>query len=127
MTLKLSVGVRNAALNAIAGALGTLTIYTGPQPDVTSAPTGAELATFTFALPTANNGVSWLEVPHVVAAAASGIAGWARWKGDAADTWIDGPCGTSSGSGAVFILSTLTLVEGEPITLTSLRLTQPAG
>lgn len=128
MSISLNTQIRNAMLDALRGELTTIKIYSGTPPGVEMPPTSETLlASIDVNLPQANNGVIWLEVPTTVDASASGTASWARWS-DAGETkWVDGTCGTSNGGGIVFILSSLALVMDQPVTLTSLRLTQPAS
>lgn len=128
MSISLSTRIRNAMLDALGGELTTVKIYSGTPPGVEMPPIPETLlASIDVNLPQANNGVIWLEVPTTVAASASGIASWARWSDAGGTKWVDGVCGTSSGAGVVFVLSSLTIVADEPVTLTSLRLTQPAS
>lgn len=142
MPVRLNTAGRDAMVNAItaqidsgAGA-GVLRIYSGTQPaGPGSAATGTLLCEFTLSDPsfaTSSGGSAALDVTPSVndpSANASGTAGYARFltSTEAGGTGlgvIDGGVGTS---GEMVNLDSTTITAGDPVTITSGSITQPAS
>lgn len=133
MGLRLSVGARNAAGDAItallnAGGAGTIEVRTGAQPtDPGTAVTGTLLVTFTLsatAFAAFVSGTGNLNSVASAVAAATGTAGWFRMKNNAGTGVIDGTVGTS---GAELNLSTTSIVSGGTVSITGGSLSMPVG
>jgi hypothetical protein len=133
MGLRLSPGARNAALDAItallnAGGAGTLEIRTGTQPtDPATAATGTLLATLALsatAFAAASGQSSSLNTVTSATAAATGTAGWFRLKNNAGTGVIDGTVGTS---GAELNLTSVSIVSGGSVSVTSGSISLPVG
>lgn len=133
MGLRLSLGARNAAGDAItallnAGGAGSIEVRTGTQPtDPGTAATGTVLAT--FALPATafaafSSGSGSLNTVASVVASATGTAGWFRMKNNAGTGVMDGTVGTT---GAELNLSTTSIVSGGNVSITSGSLSMPVG
>ncbi|MGH8562705.1 MAG: hypothetical protein ACREXW_00940 [Gammaproteobacteria bacterium] len=125
-TLKLNIDARNkmvAIWTDLAGALqmgisGTVSVYTGSAPATADeAPTGTKLVdlptTATCPWNTAVGGASALGTNLTANAVASGTAGYARWTKGVFT--IQGSVGTSA---ADFILDSLSITSGNPVSLT---------
>lgn len=154
MTIRLSTGLRNGRLNATgvkeAMADGSIALYTGPQPTTAdSAVQGTLIARITvdagaWAAGSATNGLEFDAPASGVlskaaaetwrgVAVAAGTIGWFRFVANPADAGsssttlarIDGSVGVS-GSGADMILSTATFIIGQPVTVDTFALTDPA-
>lgn len=130
LNLKHSTTLRNAQLDAITtaiGASGLLRIYSGTRPaNVAASITGTKLAELTlnatFA-PAASSGVLTANAIALVAAVAGGVATHFRiWKSDGTTAVLDGDVGTS---GSDLNLSTTTIINAGPVTVTSLVITAP--
>jgi hypothetical protein len=135
MTFRVAVAGRNAGLDAAldranAGAgPGTIKIYSGSQPATAdTAETGTLLVTFTLADPAfaaASAGVKDLDAdPDLsAAAAATGIAGWARCEDSDGVNVFDGSVGTSASD---FIINSTSITSGQTVNLTLGSVTDPA-
>lgn len=128
MNLSLSLALRNLIVDRTTENLSELNVYSAPRPASADAPaTGTKLATFSIAMSGSVGGVTWLEVPTLGAVLDTGVAVWARWGMPGNSTGgplaLDGDVGTT---GAVFNLSTLNVEKGFPLTMVSLRVSQPA-
>ena len=134
------VSWRNAIVNLLTGSttssatslIGTVKVYTGSQPaSPDSAVTGTLLATFSLAaggLSTASLGTAQLSAAINATAVATGTAGYARWANSSATPVIDGSVGVT-GSGAAFILDTLSITNNANSTLQNcgVKMPQDAG
>jgi len=145
MTLRLSTGLRNATANAVALALryGEIDIYSGAQPATAdAAPTGTLLGTVTIGTAGAtgtglefsasSNGTISKTGTWQFTGAATGTAGWFRFRGDAADNGsssttlvrLDGSIGTA---GADMVMNTTSITTGAVTTIDTFSLTIPAA
>lgn len=139
MSTTFSVGNwRNQVVNAITGATvssnqlasgGTIQIRTGSQPaGPDTAVTGTLLATYTLSagsMSAGSVGASQLAAAIQATAAATGTAGYARWLASGTAV-IDGTVGVS-GSGAAFILDSLSISASGITTLQACSLRMPQG
>lgn len=134
--ITLATTARNAAADAVVDLVdagsgpGYVEIRTGTQPASPQiAATGTLLVTLTLSDPAygaAATGVCTLDVtpePSAVAVATN-TAGWARLYDSAGTAVLDGECGTS---GKFVNLSTLSIVSGATVSITSGSYTQPAS
>ena len=131
-----STALRNAHANAFttlvdAGvAAGTLKVYSGTAPaGPNTTATGTLLVSFTLVDPSAAAavvGVATIDAdPDLTAtAAATGTAGYGRFADSAGLGVLDVSVGTS---GAELILSSLSLVSGGTVTVTTGTVTSPAS
>lgn len=121
MALGYSTALRNAQLDAITsavGSLGKLTIYNGTRPATGGTATTA-LATFTMAAPfapAASGGVLSPTLPANTIGLAAGTATWYRITTVVGGFVMDGNAGTS---GAELILNTTTVSVGVALQITS--------
>jgi hypothetical protein len=104
---------------------GTFVIYDGTQPATadTAITSQNALGTYTFTTAdysSASNGASVLTGAKTITGSATGTATWARWTKGA--FVIDGSVGTT---GADFIVSTTSIVNGVNFSLTAATLTFP--
>lgn len=104
------------------GGAGTLTVYTGPRPaDVSDAPTGTPLATFTLPSPVAPNatsrGSTWNSIVST-AVIADGMAVWFRTFQNGGGTVFDGSVGVT-GSGADLEFDDINFVLGALVSIDS--------
>ena len=116
------------AIDAGAGA-GTIKIYTGTQPaGPGTAPSGTLLGTLTLsdpAFPAASNGVLTASaITSDTSADATGTATWFRAATSTGVAVIDGSVGTSA---ADLILTSVSIVAGGTIAVTSWTITMPAS
>lgn len=142
MPVRLNTATRDAMANAATAQIdsgagpGVLRIYSGAQPaGPGTAPSGTLLAEFTLSDPSfaaSSGGSAALDItPAVTDATAnnSGTAGYARFltSTEAAGTGlgvIDGGVGTS---GEMVNLDSTTITAGQPVTISSGSITQPAS
>lgn len=122
-----SMELRNAKLAAnaaVIGNAGKLEIYAGTDSAGTDNAEGTLLAVFTLGSPFAPapvNGVQSPTLPAPVNGVANGTAGWARvTKADGSTAVMDLTVGTS---GAQINLSTLNIVAGGQVSVTSWTIT----
>lgn len=116
------VDVINAAINADAAA-GRLKIYSGVKPAKGGVPAGVLLADITLADPAGSSagGVLTFTVPvEDLSANATGTASFFYLEDGAGVFVLDGDCGTS---GSDLNLTTLSLVAGQPVEITSFTIT----
>lgn len=142
MGLRISTAARSAACAAVVALIdggsgpGVLRIYSGSQPaGPGTSPTGTLLAEFTLSDPAFSqlNGVATLDVTPAVqdaSANSTGTAGYFRLldSTEAAGTGlgvIDGTV-TATGGGGDLTLSTVSIVSGSPVDITSGTITMPA-
>ena len=132
--IRFSLGVRNAVANAVKDIVGdyasVLRIYTGTQPATAdTAATGMLLCeiALTSGFITATTGFTELTLAsttgEVGTAVATGTAGYGRWTNAGGTISVDGSVGTA---GTDFIIDPVDITEAESVTVTSLKLTQPA-
>lgn len=121
--------LRNAKLDAntaVIGNAGRLEVYAGADTAGTGNAEGTLLATFTLGTPfapPASGAVQLPTLPAAVIAVASGTAGWARiTKADGTTPVMDRTVGLS-GSNAQVILSTLNIIAGAEVSVTSWTIT----
>lgn len=136
MAILIYTSARNAAADAIVDLIdggasaGRIEIRSGSRPSVNAALTGTVLASITLADPAfgaAASGVATATVPQSDSSAdATGTAGYLAALDSDSNVIYTATVGTS-GSGADAILSTLSIVAGEPVTLNSMTFTQPDG
>lgn len=122
-----STELRNAKLDAnttIVGNAGKLEIYAGTDTAGTGNAEGTLLAVFTLGspfAPAASGGVQSPTIPAATTGVATGTAGWARInKADGTTAVMDLTVGTS---GAQINLSSLSIVSGGPVSITSMTIT----
>lgn len=140
MTVRLSTGMRNSILDAVATALegGVLEFRSGGQPaNADAAATGtliaaAEFHVDGFAAPNAGTMAKSSEAWEDPEADASGTIGWARFKRDAdaggsstTEERIDFSVTATGGGGDIEVQNTV-VEAGQPIIVTSFSLTMPA-
>ena len=130
MTLRLSSVCRDSALQALTQMLQVIYIYAGTQPATPESPmdAGTELATFYVQgqFSTLKGGVLSLIGKVEGTATGSGVAGWARWTyPQSPTTAIDGAVGLEGATDVEFFLSSLTIVAGNPVSLSGLVVTFP--
>ena len=137
MALLLYTAARNAAANAVVDLIdadasaGRLEIRTDARPAVNAALTGTLLASIDFDDPAFGDAAAGVATAagrpnEDPSADATGTAGYGAVVDDSGDVVFTGTVGTS-GSGADFILSTLSIVAGQPVSLESMTFTQPDG
>lgn len=126
-----SMELRNAKLDvnsAVIGNAGRLEIYAGSDSAGTNNAEGTLLAVFTLGSPFAPypvNAVQSPTLPAATTAVASGTAGWARiTKADGTTPVMDRTVGLS---GAQVNLSTLNIVAGAEVSVTSFTITDGNG
>jgi hypothetical protein len=83
-----------------------------------------DLATTAFGA--ASSGVKTGTDPASVNAVASGTASWFRMTDNSGDVVMDGDVTVTAGSGTMK-LSSLSIVSGSPVDITSLTITMPAS
>ncbi len=131
--LRNSTALRNAladsvktAIDAGAGAGGTIKIYTGSMPATPQdTATGTLLVTLTFPKPSfgaAATGVITANAIPQANAGNSGTAGYARLADCDGNALMDVDVGTS---GATINLNTTSIVSGGPVVITSATITMP--
>lgn len=126
-----STELRNAKLDAnttVVGNAGKLEIYAGTDSAGTTNAEGTLLATFTLGSPFAPypvNGVQSPTIPAATTGVATGTAGWARVnKADGTTAVMDLTVGDSTTTPTPkIILSTLSIVSGGPVSITSWTIT----
>jgi len=133
--IKYTTTIRNQMLDTIttnAGGSALLRIYDNTAPGRpgnanTAVSTQVKLAELTcnatFA-PSATGGVLTLNSITGANAITGGTANWFRIVSSGGTTILDGDCGTS---GSDLNLSTLTIVSGQPISITSFAITEGNG
>ncbi|MBP9918726.1 MAG: hypothetical protein KBF43_09085 [Dermatophilaceae bacterium] len=136
MSTRISTPARNALAQQVqvlvdAGpAAGTLKIYTGAQPATAdTAASGTLLVTVTLGDPAfgaAAAGTITGADPAAVNAVATGTAGWFRVADSTGATVYDGSA-TATGGGGDLQLVTTSITSGQPVDITSLTVTMPAG
>lgn len=129
--LRITTAARNAMVDAVAalvGASGTFKIYSGTQPTLPSdAITGTLLATVTVASwGSASSGTATGSDPSSVNAVATGTATHFRAATSGGTTVFDGDV-TTTGGGGTMQLSSVSLVSGNPVDLSTVTLTAPAS
>lgn len=124
-----STELRNEKLNAnttVVGNAGKLEIYAGTDVAGTANAEGTLLAVFTLGspfAPAAVNGVQSPTLPAATTGVATGTAGWARAnKTDGSTAVMDLTVGIA-GSGAQIILSSLSIISGGAVSVTSWTIT----
>lgn len=131
MAPKMNVALRNARLDAIstfAGDSGYLRIYDGTQPATGGTATTllAELRINATVAPAASGGVLTLNALTADSSAnATGTATWARWTKSDGTTHVMDFSVTASGGGGDIILSTVSIVSGVGVSITSAALSEP--
>ena len=125
MATRLDTVTRNAQADAVGTRMsgGSVKIYTGSQPtNATDAATGTLLATVTLGTaPAASGGVVTMPDPASVNAVATGTAGWFRVLTSGGATVWDGAI---PGEGT---LSSTAVTSGNPVDLSAVTYTVPAG
>ena len=129
--IRFSLAVRNAVANAVKDTVGNsgsyLRLYTGAQPATAdNTATGTLLCEINLGsgFIDATTGFTELANPgEVGTAVASGTPGYGRWTNYAGTINVDGSVGTA---GADFIISPASITNGQDVTVTSVKLTQPA-
>ena len=122
MAFRLNTNRRNVAADALVEDCTVLEIRTGTQPaSANDAATGTLLATITVAWGAASAGVTAVTGTPSATAAASGTAGWGRFRNAGDTARFDGAVG------AEFTLADPDVVIGGTVTLTSATVTQPAA
>jgi hypothetical protein len=131
MTIKLSVAVRNAELDAIETAIGTsakLMIYTGSAPaNITDAATGTKLAEFDLAADWAANASggskNFNNLPLATTGLAAGNCGYYRiYASDGTTCHWQGTV-TATGGGGDMTVDNVSVAVGQNIQVTSFSLT----
>lgn len=131
--MKISVAAQNAAAAAV-GTLtngGTINIYTGAQPATPgTAASGTLLGTLTLsatAFGAASAGtITAAAITGDSVADASGTAGYFRVFGSTSVAVIDGTV-SASGGGGELVLSSVSIVAGGTINVTSYTITMPGA
>jgi hypothetical protein len=134
MSIKLATAIRNAALTAIKDAIdsgsstGAVKFYTTPLPSTTGAAITSQtlLASCELSKPsgTVSNGVlTFSTVSNDLAAAASGTIGFARIVDSTGAFVLDADVGVS-GSSAMFIFNTLSVIAGGTVQVLSCTITE---
>src|SRR5688500_8664597 len=131
MSIQLSVGARNARLDAIETAIGTsakLQIYTGSMPaSCATAASGTKLAEFSLASDCAANAAggakSFNNTPLSSTGLAGGTAGY-FWIVDSAGTTchLQGTV-TATGGGGDMTIDNTSIASGQTVNVTSFTLT----
>jgi len=125
MATRLDTTTRNAQADAVGTRMtgGSVKIYTGTQPTLaTDTATGTLLATVTLGTaPSASSGTVSMPDPASVNAVATGTAGWFRVLTSGGATVWDGAIGAEG------TLSSTSLVSGNPVDLSAVTYTVPAG
>lgn len=125
MATRLPSGTRNAQADAVGTLMsgGSVEIRTGSQPaSASDAATGTLLATVTLGTaPAASSGTVSMPDPASVNAVATGTAGWFRVKSSSSATVWDGAIGAEG------TLSSTSVVSGNPVDLSAVTYTVPAG
>lgn len=132
MATRINTNARNAGVDAITALLntgGAIDIRTGAQPAAASdAATGTLLGTLTLSATAFGASASGTATANAItgdsSADATGTAGWFRAKTAGGVAVIDGSVGTS---GADMNLSSVSIVAGGTINVTSWTVTLPAG
>ena len=132
MAEKINTAARNLQADAIGDALdlGTIDIYTGSQPSsANDAPTGTLLWSGTLpadAYDPASGGVADPTDDVAASAVDDGDAGWFRMM-SADETLVYDGVITATGGGGEIELSTITIANGQTVTITPPSITQPAS
>lgn len=137
MATRISVAARNAAADAVVDLLdggsgaGYIEIRTGSQPATpATAASGTLLATLPLSDPAfgaASTGVATASaVTSDTNADASGTAGWFRGYDSTGAAVIDGSI-TASGGGGDMTLSSVSIVAGGTVSVSSWTITMPGG
>lgn len=131
MTATINIALQNRQVDSWAGDLdlGSLKIYSGTQPGANDAPTGVLLWSFTFSADAFAAGVAGVaqKLDTITAnAVASGVAGYAVFTNAAGTRWQYFSV-TATGGGGDLTLSTLIVTNGQPVTVSSLSIIQPAS
>lgn len=132
MAVRLNTAVRNQLADSLADTFnsGVLEIRTGSQPAAASdSATGTLLASITLpadAFSAASVGVASKSGTWSVAAAATGTAGWARFRNSGDTLRMDGSV-TASGGGGDLTIDNVSIVATGTVTVTSFTITQPAN
>ena len=125
MATRLPSATRNAQADAVGTLMsgGSVEIRTGSQPAAASdTATGTLLATVTLGTaPSASSGTVSMPDPASVNAVATGTAGWFRVKSSGGATVWDGAIGAEG------TLSSTSIVSGNPVDLSAVTYTVPAG
>lgn len=131
MTVRLSNTVRTTRVDAIRAAIdggagpGRMKIWSGVKPAKGSPPAGTLLADLVLSDPCGVSaaGVLTITVPlEDTSADQSGTASFFILEDSVGTFVLDGDCG-ESGSGADLIMSTVTVVAGQPVEVTTLTIT----
>ena len=132
MTVRLNTALRNLLADSLGDTFnsGVLEIRTGTQPaSAGDSATGTLLASIPLpadAFSAASVGVTSKSGTWSVAAAATGTAGWARFR-NAGDTLrLDGSV-TATGGGGDLTIDNVSIVATGTVTVTSFTVTQPAN
>lgn len=112
---------KTAVAAAYVASITVLDIYTGAAPGVNSAPSGTLLASITVSWAAGAAGVQAVSGTPSATAAASGTAGWGRFRNAGSTEWFDGTVG------ADFTMADTNVVSGGTVTLTSASVTVPTG
>jgi len=129
MTIGIVAATRNARLDAITSAIGSsglLRIYDGSRPATGGAATTllAELALSVTAAPGASGGVlTFNAITQDSSANATGTASWFRLSTSGGTAVVDGSV-TATGGGGDLQLVTTSIVSTQPVSVTSLVLTE---
>lgn len=131
MAIQLSVGARNARLDAIETAIGAsakLQIYSGSMPASTAAAaTGTKLAEFSLAADWAANAASgsksFNNTPLTTTGLAGGTAGYFRIVDSAGTTCHLQGTVTASGGGGDMTIDNTSIANGQTVNVTSFTLT----
>lgn len=135
--LKVGVGARNAAIDAVLALGGgsgggdgcNLKLYTGPPPDgVDDPPTGTLLMGFGFDAPaygSAANGAAELLAPLMDEMFVDGDAGWFRLETNLGVSIYQGTCGDAGDAPVDLEFDNKGLLIGGHVTIVTLTLTMP--
>lgn len=128
-SFKIPTGIRTDVANKINDDVdgGTLKLYTGSSPGPNEAPIGTLLVTFDLPAKASNTVLDGVLTFGAIASAyavADGTPGYFRLFKSGGAYGGDGNVGTS---GASLNLTSLTIVTGRQITITSLTITSPEG
>lgn len=123
MATRFNTAKRNALADTGVASLAFLDVYTGGQPaSAQDAATGTLLGTVTgITWGAGAAGVASRTASDTVVAAATGTAGWGRFRNTGDTLRMDGVVG------AEFTLNDNNIVVGGNVSITTATLTQPAG
>lgn len=129
MTTRPNTNLRNTMVDSLNGTFAVFRVYTGTQPATAdTAPTGILLSIIDMVngYTTSLDGTAILAAAETGTGVVTGTAGWGRMLDAGGTHWVDGTVGVQ-GSGADFILDTINIIDGEPVSLINASLTMPAG